>query len=219
MASNGNASSRNAARPRPAVTNPHLKKKAQTTTTAAAVKPKPNNASGVNITRVQVIKAKLLVKAADPNATAGIKNGRTVTVTNGSAVTPHKTSSTKKLASTKHGRSSSESSRRIDNPHRSKIKVTPTPKKTIQKPTANFKPAPSTIPPSSKTVPKPTVGSKPTTLKSRLKSQIAALKLQKKERQYEKRRAAEEEERVRLLRVKEEQRREREETTQKEEPV
>ena len=245
-----NTSSRIGGHPaRPAVANPYLKKKVQAaaTTAAAAVKPKPNNA---HITQVNKTKASL--KAVDHGMTAGPKSEHIVSNgTNkhmGSAVTPHKTSVSVKLPSTKHSTvPSAKSQQPIDSHgHRRNPNVTPTPKKTINQSvssstnslinsTTTIRPAPSTtVKPTSTTSSaqpqknRPVKSTKPPTLKSQLKSQIAALKHQKKERQrqiqYEKEQAAKEEERkrkeeerLRLLKVKEEERRVREEKRRRDE--
>eukprot|EP00956_Cyclotella_meneghiniana_P045122 scaffold354778_cov86-Cyclotella_meneghiniana.AAC.1 len=247
MALDSNTSSRIGGHPaRPAVANPYLKKKVQAAITTAAP-PKPNNA---HITQVNKTKASL--KAVDHGMTTGPKSEHIVSnganKYMGSAVTPHKTSVSVKLPSTKHSTvPSAKSQQPIDSHgHRRNPNVTPTPKKTINQSvssstnslinsTTTIRPAPSTtVKPTSTTSSarpqknRPVKSTKPPTLKSQLKSQIAALKHQKKERQrqiqYEKEQAAKEEERrrkkeerLRLLKVKEEERRVREEKRRRDE--
>lgn len=226
----GNSSAGNGtSKPRPAVANPYLKKKAHIASTSAQKSHVDRNASA-SATKPHV------------RAVAGVEDKISAKSVPNNAVTPSKQlSNPSTKANAQHVSSAMKVKHNIAN---SKPYVTPTPKKLIHQQTATKPPVAAArhVPPAP-TKPanhKPAGAMKPAllkpmmsktgTLKSQLKSQIAALKNQKKQRLLQKEREKQaaiqeaerkkqQEELMRLEKIREAQKKAREEKRRQEEEV
>lgn len=201
--------------PRPAVTNPYLKKKVQITAPAPS-KPHANNAGPLNAAPKAPVSSSVGHKNTVPNGTGAMRKFAN------NAVTPNKMQAQRAHNVKPYQHVSAVKTK----PTSSRIKpnVTPTPKKTVkQVPHVSQPPIASTL---AKQIPTANLAqtksapikSKSSSLKSQLKSQIASLKHAKKQRllqiEHEKQMALKEvqlkqkqEEMMLLLEQKEEERR------------